>query len=77
MSLKPGAKILRVFLYGGIMSAKTEKLLEQINRYKIAIEEVESRGDDSQALKLLLSKSLEELYVANLPLSEGKSVLKG
>ena len=65
MSLKPGAKILRVFLYGGI------------NRYKIAIEEVESRGDDSQALKLLLSKSLEELYVANLPLSEGKSVLKG
>jgi hypothetical protein len=59
------------------MSAKTEKLLEQINRYKNTIREMEEQGEDPHSIKIQLEKALNELNAANKVLSESVTILKG
>lgn len=59
------------------MSAKTEILIERINKLRNAIVEIEERGEDSHSTRQVLEKCLQELHVANHTLNEGKTLLKG
>lgn len=58
------------------MSARTEKLLEQINRLKSHIVTLEEAGEDSISVKKEVERLTRELTQANQVLSEGK-VIKG
>ena len=59
------------------MSARTEQLIEQINRLRNSIIEAEERGEDPHSTKQLLEKCLQQLNAANNALNEGKIILKG
>ena len=57
------------------MSAKTEKLVEQINKIREYIETAEEVGSDPLSAEKELKRLLEELHRANAVLNEG--VMKG
>jgi len=58
------------------MSAKTEQLLEQINKLKEYVPVLEGQGQDPLSVQKEISRLERELFQANQVLTESK-VMKG
>ena len=67
---------LRYSEYSLNMSAHTELLLEKIESVRLAIDDVESAGEDSSSLRFELSNLNKQLHRAQEAISESKRVLK-